>query len=88
MSNSPTLRAILKDVGETSKDDPTGRFWNLREEWPSTWDTAEGRGANTRRKERGAAVVSSGLTLVWPSSSVFEATNTSCQAPVSAFWVD
>ena len=39
-----------------------------------------GRGSNIRRKERGGAVVSSGLTLAQLSSSLFVATKASPQA--------
>ena len=64
------MRAILKDAGETSRDDPSCRFWN---EGRATkyMSKIEGTWLQNTSKGRRGAVVSSGLSLARLFSSVF-----------------
>ena len=50
-SSSPTLRATLKDVGQTSNIEPAGSSLNRSEEWPRTVEMGVGAGASAYRKD-------------------------------------
>lgn len=75
-SSSPTLRAILKDDGETSMVEPSGKLRNRGDDSPNNEDAAVGVGDRTRLR-RGYELCTLLLLLLLPII-------TSCH-PVSFF---